>query len=67
MREESRVLGPARDRLVARYELYRESFQLDLARYQEQSEKMIMMMMMTMMMMIIIIMMIMIMMVIMVH
>ena len=39
MREESRVLGPARDRLVARYELYRESFQLDLARYQEQSEK----------------------------
>ena len=33
------MLGPARDRLVARYELYRESFQLDLARYQEQSEK----------------------------
>ena len=30
---------PARERLVARYELYRESFQLDLARYQAQSER----------------------------
>ena len=39
MREESRRLGPARERLVARYELYRESFQLDLARYQAQSER----------------------------
>ena len=39
VREESRRLGPARERLVARYELYRESFQLDLARYQEQSER----------------------------
>ena len=39
MREESRRLGPGRERLVARYELYRESFQLDLARYQAQSER----------------------------
>ena len=38
VREENRRLGPARERLVARYELYRESFQVDLARYQEQSE-----------------------------
>ena len=39
VREESRRLGPAKERLVARYELYRESFQLDLARYQAQSER----------------------------
>ena len=39
VREESRRLGPARERLAARYELYRESFQLDLGRYQAQSER----------------------------
>ena len=39
VREDSRRLKPARERLVARCELYMESFQLDLARYQEQSER----------------------------
>ena len=39
VKEEARRLGPASERLVARYGLYRETFQLDLSRYQEQSER----------------------------